>query len=1007
GDYAYEVHSYSDRYGESSDGSNVALTLVFPTMQAPLNFTQTIANGNDITLRWNAATYATAYKVYLISNGQKVLKSTVTGTSVSYTNQPAGDYTFEVHAYSDRFGESPAGSTDSFTLTWPTLVAPALKGTIANANNLTLNWTAATWANEYRVYEVTNGTRTQVYKGTALTTQLFNLTQATHTYELTIYNTRFGESAPSDDLVEPIVYPVMQAPVATAKVTGAASAQISWNFVTYANGYNVYELVNGQPVSVVKNLNNLSYTLNNLPYADHQYYVTSVSNSFGESVPSNTVIAKLITDTTAPVTTATAPSTWTNQSTAVTLSATDNDTGVAHTYYSLNDSAFAEGTSLNVTAEGVNKVSFYSVDKVGNTEATKIIYVKIDKTAPVTHASDIPAWSNQAATINLTATDDRSGVNKTYYSINGAPFVEGTTVTVDKEGVNTISFYSVDQAGNSETAQSVVVKSDRTAPVTASDAPATWSATDVTVHLTATDAQSGVAKTYYSINGSAFLEGTTFTVTQAGTNQVSFYSVDQAGNSETAHTVAVKIDKTAPVTTADASASWSKGNVTVKLAATDAESGVAKTYYSINGSAYVEGTSLTVDQAGTNQVSFYSVDAMGNTEDAKTITVKIDGTAPVTTASEVPTSWTKEDVTVNLTATDAQSGVAHTYYSVNGSTYVEGTTVTVDKAGVNEISFYSVDQAGNEEQAQTVTVKIDGTAPVTTSTEAPTTWTKDSITLNLTATDEQSGVANTYYSINGSTYVAGTTVTVDKEGVNTITFYSVDQAGNAEQAQTITVQLDGTAPVTTASDVPSTWTKDGVTVNLSATDTASGVANTYYSINGSAYVAGNTFTVDQAGTNQVSYYSIDQAGNAEQAQTLTVKIDRTAPVTTSDAKTAWTKGSMTVNLTSTDEQSGVAKTYYSIDGADFVEGTTITVTNEGIHTIKFYSTDAAGNSESAQTVQVKLDGTAPATTASDVPSAWAQNGVTVNLSATDAASGVANTYYSINGSAYVAGNTFT
>ena len=507
GDYTYEIHSYSSRFGESPEGGELSFTLVHPVMEAPGNVTKSITNGNDITLKWGTVTYATAYRVYQIVNGQRELKKTQTGTTVSFTNMPEGDYNYEIYSYSDRFGESPKAGISTFTLTWPILQPSQLKGTVTNANNLTLTWTTATWANEYRVYEVTGDTRQLMYKGTALTTQLFNLTEKNHYYELVIYNTRFGESAPSNRLNFDIIFPDMQSPVASSRLLSQTSAVITWNFVTYANGYNVYEIVNGQPILLVKNLNNLSYTVNNLSYANHLYYVSSYSNSFGESDPSNTVEAKLIVDTEAPVTTATAPTDWTNQSAAVTLSATDNETGVANTFYSLNGQAFVSGTAVTVSQEGSNKVSYYSVDKVGNTEATKIIYVKIDKTAPLTEASNIQGWSKEAI-VTLAATDDRSGVAKTLYSVNGGDYAEGTSVTVSQEGVSQVSFYSVDQAGNAEKAQSIEVKIDRTAPVTTATATEGWTKSDATVTLAAADGQSGVAKTLYSVNGGDYAEGT-------------------------------------------------------------------------------------------------------------------------------------------------------------------------------------------------------------------------------------------------------------------------------------------------------------------------------------------------------------------------------------------------------------------------------------------------------------------------------------------------------------------
>ncbi len=470
GDYTFVVHSNSDRFGESEEGSEVSLTLVFPIMQAPVNVTSSIANGNDIVLRWGASSYANNYKVYQIIDGQKILKSTVISTSATYTNMPEGDYTFEIHSYSTRFGESPQAGVASFTLVWPVVQPPVLHGTVYNANNMTFSWKSVQWANEYRVYEVKGESRSLVYKGTALTTTIYNLTEETHHFEMTAYSTRFGESAPSNTITETIVYPVMQPPVASLQLLSPTSVRISWNFVTYANGYDVYEIIDGEPVLLVHNLNNLSYTVTDLSYADHEYYVTSYSNSFGESDPSNIVLAKLVIDTEAPITTANAQTDWTNQNPVhVILTSTDNETGVANTYYSINDSDFVSGTSFTISNEGITKVSFYSVDKVGNIEETKSIYVKIDTHAPVTTTDTSTTWSKDDVTVNLRATDEQSGVVKTYYSINGSDYVEGTTFILREEGIHAISFYSVDLAGNIEEANTVEVKIDKTAPEVSMD----------------------------------------------------------------------------------------------------------------------------------------------------------------------------------------------------------------------------------------------------------------------------------------------------------------------------------------------------------------------------------------------------------------------------------------------------------------------------------------------------------------------------------------------------------
>ncbi|RFU69332.1 hypothetical protein D0469_09645 [Peribacillus saganii] len=782
GDYKYEVHAVSSRFGESQDGSQINLSMVFPTMQAPANPTYSITNGNDFTLRWNSATYATAYKVYQIIDGQRVLQKTLSGTAVTFTNMPERDYKYEIQSFSNRFGESTNGSALDFTLVWPVIEPPALTGTVFNANNITLSWKTVPWANEYRVYKITNGNRQQIYKGTALSQKIYNLTEDTHSFEVTAYNTRFGESKPSNPVTEKIVYPVMQPPVAVLKLLSDTSASIYWDFVTYANGYNVYEIIDGKQILLAEKVNNLSYTVSNLSYANHEYVVTSYSNSFGESEPSNTVLAKLIVDTEAPVTTTNVSTDWMNQNPLVTLTATDNETGVAHTYYSLNDSDFVEGTSFTAEGEGVHKVSFYSADKVGNKESIKTINIKVDQTAPVTETSEIPSVFTQPVILKLNSKDAHSGVSKTFYSINGSQFVEGTTLTVDKEGANQVSYYSVDQAGNVEQAQTIEVKIDKTAPVTASDISERWSKENVNVTLSATDKESGVAKTYYSMNGSEYVEGTSFTVDKEGVNQVSYYSVDQAGNVEQEQTIEVKIDKTAPITTSDVSERWSNENVMVKFSPTDKESGVAKTYYSINGSSYMEGTSFTLDKEGLNEVSFYSIDEAGNIEQAQTMKVKIDKTVPVT-ISDAPNTWSKDNVTVKLTAADEHSGVHKTLYSINGSAYVEGSVFSVENEGVNEVSFYSVDKAGNTERAQTVEVKIDKTAPVVSMNSNEEYKLGSSLSLLYSANDDLSGVVSEQMIVTGPNETAGkvvangTSLSLDKPGVYNVTIIATNGAG--------------------------------------------------------------------------------------------------------------------------------------------------------------------------------------------------------------------------------------
>ncbi|MEH7235795.1 OmpL47-type beta-barrel domain-containing protein [Bacillus sp. JJ1562] len=795
GDYEYEVHSSSDRFGESPESSAISLTLIHPIMKTPENVTNSISNGNNIVLKWNSAEFATGYNLYQIIDGDKVFQRKVGGTSFTFSNMPEGEYEYVVHSYSDRFGESPESSSIELTLIWPEVQPTQLMGVVSDVNNITLTWSTAEWASRYRVYQITNDSRKLIYDGTARSQKVYNLTEDTHSFEVIGYHTTFGESKPSNQITEKIVYPIMQPPVASLKLLSDTSVRITWDFVTYANGYNIYEIIDGEPVLIVEKVNNLSYTINNLSYANHEYIVTSYSNSFGESAQSNVVLAKLIIDEEAPVSSIDAPTDWVNESVDVKLTATDNEVGVEKTFYSLNNGEFVEGTTFSINEEGLHKVSYYSVDKVGNTEKVKTAEVKIDKTKPTTLSNVEDVWNNKDFQVELTASDNLSNIAKTFYSYDGLTFVEGASFTVKEEAENYIFFYSIDQAGNKEKVQVVEVKVDKTAPITTSDVQKAWSNKDVQVELTATDNLSGLAQTFYALNGSEYVEGTSLTVSQEGINEVSFYSVDVAGNVEDIQTVQVKIDKTAPVTTTNVENVWSNEDVQVELTATDNLSGVAQTFYAIDGSEFVEGTSLTVSEEGITEISVYSVDQAGNVEEIQIVQVRIDKTAPVTT-SNVLDVWNNNDFQLELTATDNLSGVAQTSYSINGSEFVDGTSLTVSEEGITEVSFYSVDNAGNKEEAQTVQVKIDKTLPTIDLDVADEYALGTDLKLAYTASDNLSGIAHEQMTVNGQIVQNGGNVSFDRPGKYAIEVEATDHAGwTTKVTKTILVYIPATVEV--------------------------------------------------------------------------------------------------------------------------------------------------------------------------------------------------------------------
>ena len=154
------------------------------------------------------------------------------------------------------------------------------------------------------------------------------------------------------------------------------------------------------------------------------------------------------------------------------------------------------------------------------------------------------------------------------------------------------------------------------------------------------------------------------------------------------------------------------------------------------------------------------------------------------------------------------------------------------------------------------------------------------------------------------------------------------------------------------------WNNANVTVAITGTDNVggSGVRDVKYTING-----GVTFTSAGATANVVTstdgiatlaYWATDNSGNVSPVGSMTVRVDKTAPVTTITA----TPGATSTNVVigGTDATSGIAGTFYSVDGAPAVAYSGPITLDNGIHTVTAYSTDIAGNTEAVKTLALPL-----------------------------------------------------
>jgi pectin methylesterase-like acyl-CoA thioesterase len=253
-----------------------------------------------------------------------------------------------------------------------------------------------------------------------------------------------------------------------------------------------------------------------------------------------------------------------------------------------------------------------------------------------------------------------------------------------------------------------------------------------------------------------------------------------------------------------------------------------------------------------------------------------DHTAPITTGSlsQPPNAagWNNSDVTVTLTSNDNPdgTGVRELFYTINGTqfhSFNSSVSLTIASEGVNTIDFFARDNAGNTEASQSITIKLDKTAPVFTNlSRTPANangWNNTDVEASFTATDALSGFES------GASTSGAFTFTAEGAGQNH-TFTVSDQAGNQSSTTVSDVNIDKTSPIIEAVPNPlpnaNGWNNTDVTVSFNASDALSGI-----------FSSSGPVTVTTEGAAQlVTGSATDQAGNTATVN-ISINIDKTAP----------------------------------------------------------------------------------------------------------------------------------
>ncbi len=202
----------------------------------------------------------------------------------------------------------------------------------------------------------------------------------------------------------------------------------------------------------------------------------------------------------------------------------------------------------------------------------------------------------------------------------------------------------------------------------------------------------------------------------------------------------------------------------------------------------------------------------GEYEDTDQVDITIGDTTPPTTSAILEgelgnNGWYISDVTVTFTSTDTCTGVKEIHDTINGDEIVTSgytASFTLNQDGTYAVTYWSVDNAGNVEQAKGFEVRMDKTAPIADISVTPgLLWPPNhkmvDVAVNGGANDPASEVASIEFTVTDEygtvePVISGFNTTIsleawrnggDRDGRHyTITAVITDKAGNVTTVTT-------------------------------------------------------------------------------------------------------------------------------------------------------------------------------------------------------------------------------